>query len=79
MNADEPGTRPVTFDQMVDSYAEQVHGLIEGGVDLLLPETSFDTLNMKACLFAISRVFAERSRRGAGDGLRDDLRHAAGR
>lgn len=58
-NADKPGYRPVTFDQMVASYAEQVRGLIEGGVDLLLPETSFDTLNMKACLFAIEDVFAE--------------------
>ena len=58
-NADKPGYRPVTFDQMVASYAVQVRGLIEGGVDLLLPETSFDTLNMKACLFAIEDVFAE--------------------
>lgn len=59
-NADEPGHRPVTFDQMADSYAEQVRGLLDGGVDLLLPETSFDTLNMKSCLFAIDRVFRER-------------------
>ena len=47
MNADKPGTRPITFDDMVESYAEQVRGLLDGGVDLLLPETSFDTLNMK--------------------------------
>ena len=58
-NADKPGYRPVNFDQMVASYAVQIRGLIEGGVDLLLPETSFDTLNMKACLFAIEDVFAE--------------------
>lgn len=58
-NADKPGYRPVTFDRMVESYSEQIRGLIEGGVDLLLPETSFDTLNMKACLFAIEDVFAE--------------------
>ncbi|WP_010585020.1 methionine synthase [Schlesneria paludicola] len=58
-NADKPGYRPVTFDQMVASYAVQIRGLVEGGVDLLLPETSFDTLNMKACLFAIEDVFAE--------------------
>lgn len=58
-NADKPGFRPVTFDQMVASYSIQVRGLIEGGVDLLLPETSFDTLNMKACLFAIEDVFSE--------------------
>lgn len=58
-NADKPGFRPVTFDQMVSSYAVQIRGLIEGGADILLPETSFDTLNMKACLFAIENVFAE--------------------
>ena len=60
MNADAPGTRVVSFDDMVESYAEQVRGLLDGGVDLLLPETSFDTLNMKSCLFAISKVFEER-------------------
>ncbi len=59
MNADTPGTRPVQFDEMVESYAEQVRGLLAGGADLLLPETSFDTLNMKSCLFAISQVFEE--------------------
>jgi 5-methyltetrahydrofolate--homocysteine methyltransferase len=59
MNADEPGTRPVNYDQLAASYAEQVRGLLAGGVDLLLPETSFDTLNMKACLFAIAQVFEE--------------------
>ncbi len=58
-NADKPGFRPVTFDQMVASYAVQIRGLIEGGIDLLLPETSFDTLNIKACLFAIEEVFTE--------------------
>ena len=62
MNPDKPGTRPFTFDQMVESYAEQIRGLMDGGCDLLLPETSFDTLNLKACLFAISKVFDEKSR-----------------
>lgn len=61
LNADEPGVRPVTFDQMMESYAEQVRGLIDGGVDILLPETSFDTLNMKAALFAIQKVFEEKN------------------
>ncbi|TWT58037.1 Methionine synthase [Thalassoglobus neptunius] len=61
MNADEPGARPVTFDQMAASYAEQVRGLIDGGVDILLPETSFDTLNMKAALVAIDQVFREKN------------------
>ncbi|MEW4488208.1 methionine synthase [Thalassoglobus sp. JC818] len=61
MNADEPGARPVKFDQMAASYAEQVRGLIDGGVDILLPETSFDTLNMKAALVAIDQVFREKN------------------
>ncbi len=60
-NADQPGHRPVSFDQMADSYAEQVRGLLDGGADFLLPETSFDTLNMKSCLYAIAQVFEERS------------------
>ena len=62
-NADKPGYRPVSFDQMAASYAEQVRGLLDGGVDLLLPETSFDTLNMKSCLYAIAQVFEEQGRR----------------
>jgi len=62
-NADQPGFRPVNFDQLAATYAEQVRGLLEGGVDLLLPETSFDTLNMKACLYAIDQVFREGGRR----------------
>ena len=53
---EDPGAREVTWDEMVLSYEEQVRGLVDGGVDILLPETGFDTLNMKACLFAISRV-----------------------
>jgi 5-methyltetrahydrofolate--homocysteine methyltransferase len=58
-DVNDPGARRVTWDAMVASYAEQVRGLIDGGVDLLLPETGVDTLNMKACLFAISSVFEE--------------------
>ncbi len=60
MNPDQPGTRPTSFEKMVDSYAEQIRGLLDGGVDLLLPETSFDTLNMKSCLYAIRKVFEDR-------------------
>ena len=59
-DVNDPGKRSVTYDQVVAAYAEQIRGLIDGGVDLLLPETSFDTLNMKACLFAINQVFTER-------------------
>ncbi|WP_347157553.1 methionine synthase [Pontibacter chitinilyticus] len=47
-----PGYRAITFDQLVDAYYEQVRGLVEGGADLLLIETVFDTLNCKAALFA---------------------------
>lgn len=49
--------RMVSWDEVVASYTEQIAGLVDGGADLLLPETSFDTLNMKACLFAIARYF----------------------
>ena len=62
-NAKNPGFRPVSYDEMVASYSEQIRSLLDGGVDLLLPETSFDTLNTKACLFAIESVFAERGDR----------------
>src|SRR5437763_572616 len=56
---EDAGRRDVTFDQMVEAYAEQVRALVAGGVDLLLAETSFDTLVMKACLVAVARFFEE--------------------
>ena len=56
-----PAYRAVTFSQLVETYSEQIRGLIDGGVDLLLPETTFDTLNLKACLFAIEKFFEEKS------------------
>ncbi|MBV8233437.1 MAG: homocysteine S-methyltransferase family protein, partial [Planctomycetaceae bacterium] len=59
VHVEDPARRDVTFDQMVANYAEQVRALIAGGVDILLPETSFDTLVMKACLFAIDQVCEE--------------------
>lgn len=54
-----PGFRAVTFDQVVNAYYEQVKGLVEGGVDLLLIETIFDTLNAKAAIFAIKKYFRD--------------------
>ena len=54
-----PGARDVTFDQVREAYTEQLTGLIEGGVDLILVETIFDTLNAKAALFAIEDYFDE--------------------
>ena len=50
-----PGFRAITFDQLRDAYAEQVRGLLDGGADLLLIETIFDTLNAKAAIYAIAR------------------------
>jgi 5-methyltetrahydrofolate--homocysteine methyltransferase len=58
-DADDAGFRVVTFDQVKTSYAQQVRGLIAGGVDLLLVETIFDSLNAKAALVAIREVFDE--------------------
>jgi 5-methyltetrahydrofolate--homocysteine methyltransferase len=57
----DPAFRAVTFDDLVVSYSEQVSGLIDGGADLLLVETVFDTLNAKAALFAIGEVFNTKS------------------
>jgi 5-methyltetrahydrofolate--homocysteine methyltransferase len=54
---EDPGFRAVTFDELVESYTQQISILVEAGVDILFPETTFDTLNLKACLFAISRFF----------------------
>lgn len=54
-----PGFRAVTFDEVADAYFDQIRGLVEGGADILLVETIFDTLNAKAALFAIQRYFDE--------------------
>ncbi|MEM9660657.1 MAG: homocysteine S-methyltransferase family protein, partial [Planctomycetota bacterium] len=60
---DDPAYRATTFEEMEASYYAQVAALVEAGVDILLPETVIDTLNLKACLFAISRYFDETGRR----------------
>src|SRR5215472_11095420 len=54
-----PGFRAVSFDEVASAYYEQVRGLVEGGVDLLLIETIFDTLNAKAAIFAIKKYFRD--------------------
>ena len=54
-----PGYRNVTFDELVENYTEATRGLIEGGADLILIETIFDTLNAKAAIFAVQEVFEE--------------------
>ncbi|MED5262678.1 MAG: homocysteine S-methyltransferase family protein, partial [Myxococcota bacterium] len=59
----DPAFRSITWQQLEDAYAEQARGLLEGGVDLLVVETIFDTLNAKAALVAIDREFASLGRR----------------
>jgi 5-methyltetrahydrofolate--homocysteine methyltransferase len=54
-----PAYRGVTFDELVEAYYQQAHALIEGGVDILLPETTFDTLNVKAAIFALEKCFED--------------------
>lgn len=60
-DVNDPGYRAVTFDEMKSAYREQVEGLLDGGVDLLLIETIFDTLNAKAAIFAIEEALEARS------------------
>ncbi|MDR8393591.1 methionine synthase [Aliifodinibius sp. S!AR15-10] len=54
-DVEDPGYRDITFDKLVETYAEQIRGLAEGGVDILLVETIFDTLNAKAAIYAIHK------------------------
>ena len=58
-----PGFRAVNFDGVMQAYYDQAAALLEGGVDVLLAETTFDTLNLKAALYAIQKLFAEGGRR----------------
>lgn len=60
-DVNDPGYRAVTFQDLKESYSEQVNGLLDGGVDALLVETVFDTLNAKAALMAIDEVLTERA------------------
>ncbi|MFG1247341.1 methionine synthase [Xanthobacter flavus] len=59
-DVNDPGFRAVTFDELADAYFEQARGLVDGGADILLVETIFDTLNAKAAIFAIEKLYAER-------------------
>ncbi len=54
-----PGFRSVTFDEVADAYYEQIKGLVDGGADILLVETIFDTLNAKAAIYAINKFFRD--------------------
>ncbi len=62
-DVNDPGARGITFDELVDAYFTQAKALVEGGADLLLVETIFDTLNAKAALFAIDMLFEEKQMR----------------
>lgn len=62
-DVNDPGYRAVTFDEIKTAYREQVEGLIDGGIDLLLIETIFDTLNAKAAIFAVEEALEERKMR----------------
>lgn len=59
-DVNDPGFRAISFDQLKQSYREQLNGLVDGGVDILLVETIFDTLNAKAALFAIDELFEDK-------------------
>jgi len=60
-DVNDPAYRAVTFDDLVEAYYEQMRGLVDGGVDLILIETVFDTLNCKAALFAVEKYFDDRN------------------
>ncbi|MGE0801625.1 MAG: methionine synthase [Lautropia sp.] len=63
-DVNDPGARNVTFDELRAAYHEQARGLVDGGADVFLVETIFDTLNAKACLFALDELHAERAAQG---------------
>lgn len=62
-DVNDPGFRAITFSGLAKAYHEQARGLLDGGADILLVETIFDTLNAKACLFALEQLFEERGQR----------------
>lgn len=62
-DVNDPGFRAVTFDELVKAYKQQAGALLDGGADLLLVETVFDTLNAKAAVFAIEEIFEERGKK----------------
>ncbi len=62
-DVNDPGARNITFDGLVEAYLEQARGLVDGGADVLLIETIFDTLNAKAAIFALETLFDEHDRR----------------
>ncbi|MEC8103547.1 MAG: homocysteine S-methyltransferase family protein, partial [Pseudomonadota bacterium] len=59
-DVNDPGYRAITFDQLVEEYIEATEGLMDGGADIILIETVFDTLNAKAAIYAVQEVFEQR-------------------
>lgn len=74
-----PGFRAVTFDEVVEAYYEQVKGLTDGGVDILLIETIFDTLNAKAAIFAIRKFFRDTGKKELPIMISGTITDASGR
>lgn len=74
-----PGFRAITFDQVVESYYEQVSGLVDGGVDVLLIETIFDTLNAKGAIFAIKKYFRDKNKEALPVMISGTITDASGR
>ncbi len=62
-DVNDPGFRSVTFDEVANSYYDQIRGLVDGGADILMVETIFDTLNAKAAIFAIKKYFKDTGRK----------------
>ena len=63
-DVNDPGARNIDFEALRQTYSEQLRGLLDGGIDVILVETIFDTLNAKAALFAIDEAMAEREAKG---------------
>ena len=74
-----PGYRALTFDEVVDAYYEQVKGLVDGGADLLLIETIFDTLNAKAAIYAIKKYFRDQNQASLPIMISGTITDASGR
>ncbi|MBU3713407.1 MAG: 5-methyltetrahydrofolate--homocysteine methyltransferase [Ferruginibacter sp.] len=74
-----PGFRAVTFDEVAEAYTEQIKGLVEGGVDLLLIETIFDTLNAKAAIYAVKHFFRESGKKELPIMISGTITDASGR
>ncbi len=74
-----PGYRAVTFDEVSNAYYEQIKGLVDGGVDLLLIETIFDTLNAKSAIYAIKKYFRDKNKRSLPIMISGTITDASGR